>query len=115
VSLVGDAGVLTCIANDFGYGALFERQVQGLAMRGDTVIGITTSGKSENVLRGFKAAKEKDATTIALCGKNGLQGGEADHMVAVPSDVGAYVQEVHLMLLHVWCIAIDAAIAAGSL
>jgi D-sedoheptulose 7-phosphate isomerase len=115
VSLVGDAGVLTCIANDFGYGALFERQVQGLAMRGDTVIGITTSGKSENVLRGLKAAKEKDATTIALCGKNGLQGGEADHMVAVPSDVGAYVQEVHLMLLHVWCTAIDAAIAAGSL
>jgi D-sedoheptulose 7-phosphate isomerase len=115
VSLVGDAGVLTCIANDFGYGALFERQVQGLAMRGDTVIGITTSGKSENVLRGFKAATEKNATTIALCGKNGLQGGEADHIVAVPSDVGAYVQEVHLMLLHVWCIAIDTAIAAGSL
>jgi D-sedoheptulose 7-phosphate isomerase len=115
VSLVGDAGVLTCIANDFGYGALFERQVQGLAMRGDTVIGITTSGKSENVLRGFKAATEKNATTIALCGKNGLQGGEADHIVAVPSDVGAYVQEVHLMLLHVWCTAIDSAIAAGSL
>jgi D-sedoheptulose 7-phosphate isomerase len=115
VSLVGDAGVLTCIANDFGYGALFERQVQGLAMRGDAVVGITTSGKSENVLRGFKAAKEKNATTIALCGKNGLQGADADHVVAVPSEVGAYIQEVHLMLLHVWCTAIDSAIAAGSL
>jgi hypothetical protein len=44
-----------------------------------------------------------------------LQGGAADHVVAVPSDVGAYIQEVHLMLIHVWCIAIDAAIAAGSL
>jgi D-sedoheptulose 7-phosphate isomerase len=115
VSLVGDAGVVTCIANDFGYGALFERQVQALATRGDAVVGITTSGRSENVLRGFKAAKERGATTIALCGKQGLQGGEADHIVAVPSDVGAYIQEVHLMLLHVWCIAIDAAIAAGSL
>lgn len=115
VSLVGDAGVLTCIANDFGYGALFERQVQGLAIRGDVVIGITTSGKSENVLRGLKAAKEKGATTIALCGKNGLHGADADHVVAVPSDVGSYIQEVHLMLLHVWCLAIDAAIAAGSL
>jgi D-sedoheptulose 7-phosphate isomerase len=115
VSLVGDAGVITCIANDFGYGALFERQVQALAFRGDAVIGITTSGKSENVLRGLKAAKEKNATTIALCGKNGLQGGEADHVVAVPSEVGAHIQEVHLMLLHVWCIAIDAAIAAGAL
>jgi D-sedoheptulose 7-phosphate isomerase len=115
ISLVGDAGVMTCIANDFGYGALFERQVQGLAMRGDAVVGITTSGKSENVLRGFKAAKEKNATTIALCGKNGLQGMEADHVVAVPSDVGAHIQEVHLMLLHVWCTSIDAAVAAGSL
>jgi len=115
ISLVGDAGVITCIANDFGYGALFERQVQGLAARGDVVIGMTTSGKSENVLRGFKAAKEKNATTIALCGKNGLHGADADHVVAVPSEVGAYIQEVHLMLLHVWCTAIDAAIAAGSL
>jgi D-sedoheptulose 7-phosphate isomerase len=115
ISLVGDTGVITCIANDFGYGALFERQVQALASRGDAVVGITTSGKSENVLRGFKAAKEKNATTIALCGRNGLQGADADHVVAVPSDVGAHIQEVHLMLLHVWCTAIDGAIAAGSL
>jgi D-sedoheptulose 7-phosphate isomerase len=115
ISLVGDAGVITCIANDFGYGALFERQVQGLAIRGDAVIGITTSGKSENVLRGLEAAREKNAITIALCGKNGLQGGEADHIVAVPSDVGAHIQEVHLMLLHVWCLSLDAAVASGSL
>jgi D-sedoheptulose 7-phosphate isomerase len=115
ISLVGDAGVLTCIANDFGYGALFERQVQGLALPGDVAVGITTSGKSENVLRGFKAAKEKNATTIALCGRNGLQGGQADHVVAVPSETGAHIQEVHLMLLHVWCSAIDAAVGVGSL
>jgi D-sedoheptulose 7-phosphate isomerase len=115
VSLVGDAGVITCIANDFGYGALFERQVEGLALRGDAVVGITTSGRSENVLRGLKAAKARGATTIALCGMKGLQGGDADHIVSVPSDVGAYIQEVHLMLIHVWCLTIDAAIAAGSL
>jgi D-sedoheptulose 7-phosphate isomerase len=115
ISLVADSGVITCIANDFGYGALFERQVEGLATRGDAVVGITTSGRSENVLRGLKAAKGRGATTIALCGRNGLQGGNADHVVAVPSDVGAYIQEVHLMLLHVWCITIDAAIASGSL
>jgi D-sedoheptulose 7-phosphate isomerase len=115
ISLVGDSGVITCIANDFGYGALFERQVEALAGRSDAVVGITTSGRSENVLRGLKAAKGRGATTIALCGKNGLQGGTADHVVAVPSDVGAFIQEVHLMLIHVWCITIDAAIAAGSL
>ena len=115
ISLVGDAGVVTCIANDFGYGALFERQVEGLATMGDAVVGITTSGKSENVLRGLKAARDKGAVTIALCGKNGLPGFDADHVIAVPSDNGAYIQEVHLMLIHVWCIAVDANIAAGGL
>ncbi|HEV7839621.1 MAG TPA: SIS domain-containing protein [Gemmatimonadaceae bacterium] len=115
ISLVGDAGVITCIANDFGYGALFERQVTGLANPGDMVIGITTSGGSENVLRGLKAGRERGATTVALCGENGLKGGEADHIVGVPSDVGAYIQEVHLMLLHVWCIAVDDAVARGAL
>jgi len=115
ISLVSDSGVVTCIANDFGYGALFERQVEALATMGDAVIGITTSGKSENVLRGLKAAKAKGAVTIALCGKNGLQGFDADHVIAVPSENGAYIQEVHLMLLHVWCIAVDATIKAGGL
>jgi D-sedoheptulose 7-phosphate isomerase len=115
VSLVADSGVVTCIANDFGYDALFERQVEALAQRGDAVVGITTSGRSENVLRGLKAAKKKGAITIVLCGKKGLKDGTADHVVAVPSEEGAYIQEVHLMLIHVWCIAIDAAVTAGAL
>ena len=115
VSLVSDSGVVTCIANDFGYGALFERQLEALAAKGDIAVGVTTSGKSENVLRGFAAAKKKGAVTIALCGAKGLQGFTADHVLAVPSDNGAYIQEVHLMLLHVWCIAVDAAIKAGEL
>ncbi|HKR10165.1 MAG TPA: SIS domain-containing protein [Gemmatimonadaceae bacterium] len=115
VSLVSDAGVVTCIANDFGYGALFERQVEALAGKGDIAVGITTSGKSENVLRGFNAATKKGAVAIALCGKKGLQGSAADHVIAVPSDNGAFIQEVHLMLLHVWCIAVDEAIRAGEL
>src|SRR5205814_4785400 len=69
ISLVSDSGVVTCIANDFGYAALFERQVEALAAKGDIAVGITTSGKSENVLRGFDAANNKGAVTIALCGK----------------------------------------------
>jgi D-sedoheptulose 7-phosphate isomerase len=115
ISLVSDLGVVTCIANDFGYGAVFERQVEGLATMGDAVVGITTSGRSENVLRGLRAAKDKGAITIALCGKHGLKDAEADHLIAVPSEEGAYIQEVHLMLLHVWCIAVDATIKAGGL
>src|SRR4051812_16750708 len=115
ISLVGDAGVVTCIANDFGYGAVFERQVEALTAAGDVVVGITTSGRSENVLRGLRAAKEKGAVTIALCGKAGLESATADHVVAVPSAEGAHTQEVHLMLIHLWCIAVDAAIEAGRL
>lgn len=115
ISLVADAGVVTCIANDFGYAALFERQLEALAVKGDIAVGITTSGKSENVLRGFDAARKKGALTVALCGKKGLQGFTPDHVLAVPTDNGAYVQEVHLMLLHIWCIAVDAAIKAGEL
>ena len=107
--------MLTCIANDFGYAALFGRQVEALAVVGDLVVGITTSGRSENVLRGLKAAKAQGAITIALCGKHGLKDDAADHLVAVPSEEGAYIQEVHLMLLHVWCIAVDSTIKAGVL
>ncbi|MFL5481301.1 MAG: SIS domain-containing protein [Gemmatimonadaceae bacterium] len=115
LSLVGDSGVITCIANDFGYGALFERQVEGLTSMGDAVVGITTSGKSENVIRGLKAAKAKGGVTIALCGQKGIEGFTPDHVVSVPSDNGAYTQEVHLMVIHLWCIAVDAAIKTGGL
>jgi len=114
IALGSDPGSVTCIANDFGYEALFERQVEALAAPRDVAIGLTTSGKSENVLRGLEAAKKRGATTIALCGSAGLARGGADHVVCVPSDITAHIQEVHLMLLHVWCVAIDAALAEGE-
>jgi D-sedoheptulose 7-phosphate isomerase len=107
IALAGDMGTVTCIANDFGYDALFERQAQALACPGDVAIGYTTSGRSENVRRGLLMAKERGAVTVAVTGEAGLIGGVADHVLAVPSDVTAHVQEVHLMLLHVWCIYID--------
>jgi len=107
IALASDAGTVTCIANDFGYDVLFERQVRALAEPGDVAFGFTTSGRSENVRRGLSKAKEKGAVTVAVTGAAGLVGGEADHVLAVPSDVTAHVQEVHLMLLHVWCIYVD--------
>lgn len=107
ISLASDAGTVTCISNDFGYEALFERQVQALAQAGDIAFGFTTSGRSENVRRGLLAAKERGAVTVAVTGGAGLVGGTADHLLAVPSDVTAHIQEVHLMLLHVWCIVVD--------
>ncbi len=107
VALSSDPGAVTCIANDFGYDALFERQAQALAEAGDVAVGFTTSGRSENVRRGLDAARSRGAVTVAVVGGLGLVGGTADHVLAVPSDVTAHVQEVHLMLLHVWCIYVD--------
>jgi D-sedoheptulose 7-phosphate isomerase len=113
LALGSDPGPVTCIANDFGYESVFARQLEALAAPGDVAIGLTTSGKSENVLRGLEAAKKRGATTIALCGGAGLARSGADHILCVPSNITAHIQEVHLMLLHVWCVAIDAALAAA--
>lgn len=114
VCLASDAGTVTCIANDFSYDDLFARQALALAQAGDVAFGFTTSGKSENVKRGLAAARERGATTVAVTGAAGLVGGTADHVVAVPSDQTAHVQEVHLMLLHVWCILIDEALGVAQ-
>jgi D-sedoheptulose 7-phosphate isomerase len=91
---------LTCIANDFGYSEVFDRQMAAFAQSGDVAIGLTTSGKSENVVKALAVARAKGAVTIALTGSNGLVGGEADHLIAVPSSETAHIQEVHLMVLH---------------
>jgi len=107
VALVSDPGSVTCIANDFGYAALFERQVEALARPGDVAIGLTTSGRSENVKRGLEAARKAGATAVALTGAAGLIEATADYVVAVPSAETASIQEVHLMLLHAWCQGID--------
>ena len=114
IALASDAGTVTCIANDFGYDALFERQVRALAEAGDVAVGFTTSGRSENVRRGLEEARRRGAVTVAVVGSAGLPGGTADHVLAVPSDRTAHVQEVHLMLLHVWCIYIDEALGQAE-
>ena len=109
ISLSSDSGTVTCISNDFGYESLFERQIEALVQRGDVAVALTTSGKSENVVRGLNAAKAQGAVTIALTGSAGLSGAEADHVLAVPSTDAALIQEIHLMLIHVWCQAVDEA------
>jgi D-sedoheptulose 7-phosphate isomerase len=112
ISLSSDGSTVTCISNDYGFESLFERQVEAFTSAGDVVLGLTTSGKSENVVRAMRKAKQLGAMTIALTGSRGLLGCDVDHSIAVPSDVTAHVQEVHLMLLHYWCMAVDAAFPA---
>jgi D-sedoheptulose 7-phosphate isomerase len=107
IALSSDAGTVTCIANDFGFATLFERQVEALVSAGDAAVGLTTSGRSENVIRGLTTARARGAVTIALTGAAGLVDGAADHVVSVPSTVTAHVQELHLMIIHVWCAALE--------
>ncbi len=72
-----------------------------------TVVALTTSGKSENVNRGLRAAHLRGAVTIALTGEAGLVGAEADHVIAVPSSDSAVVQEIHLVIIHLFCLAVE--------
>ncbi|MFN2456127.1 MAG: SIS domain-containing protein [Pyrinomonadaceae bacterium] len=107
IALASDSGTTTCISNDFGFDVLFERQVTALAQPGDIAVGLTTSGRSENVRRGLLAARERGAITIALTGAAGLVEGTADYILVVPGTSTANIQEVHLMLLHAWCLCLD--------
>lgn len=100
IALTTDSSTLTAIANDYEYADVFARQVRGTARPGDVVVGITTSGRSENVLRGIAAARDAGAVTVALTGRAGDGGRLAEHLLAVPSDDTARIQEMHILLIH---------------
>ena len=115
IALSTDPSVVTCIANDFSYDDLFARQVEALAAAGDLVIGISTSGRSENVVRGLRAAHDAGATAVAWTGADpGPAGEAADLVLAVPSQTTARIQEMHTLLMHTICVAIDAWVARSD-
>lgn len=113
-SLASDAAALTCIANDYSFEEVFERQVRAFARRGDMAIAFSTSGRSPNVVRGLAAAREAGATTVLFAGADGGPAAEhADVALLVPSDSTARIQELHVFLLHVVIDQVDAW-AAGA-
>ncbi|MDB4894787.1 MAG: phosphoheptose isomerase [Firmicutes bacterium] len=108
VALTTDSSALTCIGNDYDFSAVFARQVAALGGPGDVVVGITTSGNSENVVRGLAAAREQGAVTVALTGEGGGRAAAAaDHALVVPSAVTARIQEMHTLIIHLLCEQID--------
>lgn len=112
VSLPLDYGVVTSIANDFSFEEIFSRQVEALARPGDVVIGISTSGKSPNVVAAMRAARSKGAIALALTGRDpGVVGADADYCLTVDSSETARVQEGHLMIVHLICEELDARLA----
>ena len=104
LALTVDTSLLTAVGNDYGFDCVFSRQVEGLGQEGDVLIAISTSGNSANVVKAVKTAKEKGIYVIALTGENGgILAKESDLCLAVPSQVTARIQEMHIMIIHMIC------------
>jgi len=108
ISLSTDTSVLTSLGNDYGFHAIFARQIEALGAAGDVAIGISTSGNSPNVLAAFDAAREKNLLTIGFTGEDGGKMIDRVHMIfRVPSRMTPRIQETHLTLGHVLCELVD--------
>lgn len=98
---LGDASHVTCVSNDYGFEYIFSRQIEGLARRGDLLLGLSTSGNSKNVIHAFNSAKKLGIKTVALLGKGGGQLKElADLAIVVPGETSDRIQELHIKIIH---------------
>lgn len=106
---ISDPSHLSCVSNDFGYDFVFSRYVEGVGQKGDVLLGLSTSGNSENIVNAFNAAKEKGMKTVALTGKDGGKLGPlADVEVRVPHDGYAdRIQEIHIKIIHILMLLIE--------
>ncbi len=108
IALTTDTSALTAGGNDFGFEHIFERQIEALGRPGDIALGISTSGKSPNITLALKQARKMGLVTAALSGKGGGElPGLADHLLVVPSDTTARIQEMHITLGQMLCGAIE--------
>ena len=111
ISLATDTSILTAIANDYDFGQVFAKQVRALGRAGDSLLALSTSGNSANVIAAVEAAHEREMRVVALTGKGGGRMGEllkpTDVHLCVPHTVTARIQEVHLLVIHCLCDAID--------
>jgi D-sedoheptulose 7-phosphate isomerase len=119
MALTTDSSTLTSISNDYAYEEIFSKQVRALGKPGDVLLGISTSGNSENVCRAIRAAHERDMRVVALTGRDGGQMAElyeaGDIEIRVPATRTARIQEVHLVVIHCLCDIIDTTLlGAGS-
>jgi D-sedoheptulose 7-phosphate isomerase len=114
LALTTDPSVMTAIGNDLGYDVVFRRQVEAHGRPGDVAVGITTSGRSENVVAALTAARQRGLVTVALTGNGGgrLKGGAVDYLIDVPHSETPRIQEVHGMVVHLLCQMIEEAAAA---
>lgn len=108
MALTVDTSALTAIGNDYGFLYAFSRQVAGLGVEGDILIGISTSGRSKNIIEAFKEAKKKGVIAVGFLGENGRDIGEiADYQINIPSDETPRIQEGHIATGHLICSLIE--------
>jgi len=111
IALTTDTSFITANANDFGFEGIFERQVEAIGRPGDSLIGISTSGNSKNVLRAVNFARGKEIRTIALTGKRGGKLATiAEFSIKVPSNDTQLIQESHISIGHVLCELVEIAL-----
>lgn len=112
LSLASDAAVLTAWSNDYGYETVFARQVEAHGEAGGALLALSTSGNSPNVLRALEAARARGMATVGLTGEGGGRMAPlCDHLLAVPSRFTPAVQQVHLVMYHCLCDAVEDALA----
>lgn len=108
LALTTDTSALTAISNDYGFKYIFSRQVEALANEGDTIIGISTSGNSDNVYEGIALGKKLNCNTIGLSGNDGGKLNEiCDYSIIIPSNNTARIQEMHILIGHIFCQIIE--------
>ena len=104
VALTTNTSSLTAIGNDYSFDIVFARQLKALGQKGDVIIGISTSGNSENVIQAFKVAREMGLITVGFTGKSGGKlRSVADHCLCIPSDDTPRIQEGHITIGHIIC------------
>lgn len=114
LALTTDTSTLTACGNDFGFDEIFARQVEALGRTGDVVVGISTSGRSLNVLRGLRQAKAMGLATSGFAGNDGgLMRELCDELFVVPSSVTARIQEMHIFAGHMLCKALEKRLGYG--
>ncbi len=108
IALTTDTSALTAIGNDYSFENLFSRQVEALGRKGDVLIGISTSGKSPNILKAFKAARSLGMVTIGFTGKTApMMAERCDLVLNIPSSETPKIQECHILLGHIVCSLIE--------
>ncbi len=104
VALTTDTSILTAVGNDYGFESVFVRQVEALAVKGDVVIGISTSGNSGNVIQALNKAREIGCLTVGLTGGDGGEvAALSDFLLVVPSSETPRIQEGHILIIHIIC------------